>query len=165
MFGFLKRLARRPKAERTSEIDELKAILRRFEGCHLKAYRCPTGTSTIGVGATRTLGGQPIPDGMRISQEQADAMLDRDANASLREAVGMLRGDASRGARIAFASLVFNFGAPRIRKSQAVANYNDGNLAEAERHFKEWRLGSGKPLRGLVRRRSAEWKLVKEDER
>ena len=157
-----------PKRTGRSELDELKAILTRFEGCRLKAYLCPADTYTIGVGATETLGGQPIPEGMVISQAQADALLDRDARKFHTAACRALRDDASRGARIAFSSLMFNMGEAAIKGSHALREYNLGNMDEAERHYLEWR-GTHTPagfkvLPGLVKRRRAEWKLIKEAE-
>ena len=151
-----------------TELDRLKDLLIEFEGMRLKSYKCPAGKWTIGVGATRTLGCRPVPEGMSISKAQADALLDRDAGAALDSAISMLNDDATPGARIAFASLVFNFGARRIKKSQAVLCYNEGDTRQAEKEFKEWRGirypdGSFKVLPGLVRRRRAEWALVERD--
>ena len=147
-------------------LDKLKAHLVKFEGCRLKAYKCPGGKWTIGVGATRGLDGKPVREGMEITQEQADELLDRDANAALAEASEMLR-NPTDGALVAYADLVFNFGAPRIRRSKAVGRYNNSDLKSAEKEFKEWRgLREGKKfrvLRGLVRRRAAAWKFVKEE--
>ena len=117
------------------------------------------------MGATRFFGGTPISKGWRISEAQCDALLDRDAREVHTQACKMLRDDASRGARIAFGSLSFNFGWPRIAKSQAVREYNKGNMAEAKRHFFEWRLVDGKPSKGLERRRAAEWKLIEREGR
>lgn len=153
-----------PRAPQISELEQLKAFLTEFEGKRLTSYECQAGVWTVGVGATRFLGGTPISKGWKISEEQCEALLDRDAREVHTQACKMLRDDASRGARIAFASLCFNFGWPRIKKSHAVREYNNGNMAEAERHFKEWRLVDGEPSDGLIRRRAAEWKLIEEME-
>lgn len=53
-------------------------LIKRFEGCHLKAYPDPiTGGEpwTIGWGSTKTPDGHPIKPGMIISQEEADRYL------------------------------------------------------------------------------------------
>ena len=50
------------------------AIIREFEGCRLKAYRCPAGVWTIGWGSTR-IDGRPVKAGDQIYQSAADEML------------------------------------------------------------------------------------------
>ena len=168
MLGRLFRRFARRREPHVSELDSLKALLTKFEGCRLTAYKCPAGKYTIGVGATRTLGNRPVPEGMKISQAQADALLDRDAGKALEQARKVMRGDATPAARVAYASLIFNMGFTAIRKSEALRFYNEGDLSEAERHFKQWRgLWEGDKFRvlpGLVRRRNAEWKFIKETE-
>lgn len=51
------------------------ALLKEFEGCHLKAYKCPAGTWTIGWGNTRHIDGAPVTAGDTISQAVADDLL------------------------------------------------------------------------------------------
>lgn len=51
------------------------ALLKRFEGCPLKAYRDPVGVWTIGWGSTRRADGTPVKAGDKVTQAQADAML------------------------------------------------------------------------------------------
>lgn len=48
-------------------------MIKRFEGCRLRSYRCPAGVWTIGYG--HTLGVKP---GMSITQEQAEEYLKQD---------------------------------------------------------------------------------------
>ena len=48
-------------------------IIKYFEGCRLKAYKCPAGVPTIGYGHTR---GVKIGD--KITQEQAEQYLKED---------------------------------------------------------------------------------------
>ena len=157
--------ADRARAARDADdLAGLCAFLLKHEGMRLKAYLCPAGKPTIGVGATYTLGNRPVRMGMEITEEMAMKMLRRDAAKFHRAMVKKLRADASRGARIAFSSLAFNMGSGRIRKSEAMRLYNARHIASAEKHFKQWRLAGGKVLPGLVKRRTAEWALVKQDE-
>ena len=148
---------------RDADLDRLRELLIRFEGMKFEAYECPAGTPTIGCGATRTLGNRPVQMGMKITAETAYRLLDRDAGRAYDSAVRMLRADAGNGARVAFASLIFNVGARKVARSNALREYNAGNIAAAEREFKEWRKGGGRVLPGLVRRRNAEWKLIAEE--
>ena len=150
---------------READLEALCGLLVRFEGTRLEAYKCSAGRWTIGVGATRTLGNRPVREGMRITPEQCDALLRRDAGKALDGAIKMLRPSASSGARICFASLIFNVGIVKVRRSRARTFYDQGKLGDAEREFLEFRLVNGKPSRGLERRRRAEWKLIKDEEK
>ena len=46
------------------------ALIKKFEGCELKAYQCSAGVWTIGYGHTKD-----VVEGMEITQEQAEQML------------------------------------------------------------------------------------------
>ena len=152
-------------AQRTADIALLCTLLRGFEGCRLSPYLCPAGYWTIGYGSRWTLGGRRVTeDTRRITKEMADKILVRDAGKAYDSAVKMLRPDASRGARVAFASLCQNIGARKVRGSQARRKYNAGMVASAKKEFLEFRLGGGKVLPGLVKRRRKEWELVEGDE-
>jgi lysozyme len=50
------------------------ALIKQFEGCVLKAYKCPAGVWTIGYGDT-TLNGNSVKQGDVITQSQAETML------------------------------------------------------------------------------------------
>ena len=54
------------------------ALLKKFEGCKLTAYRCPANVCTIGYGHTTAAGAPSVSDGMKITQQQADDILSRD---------------------------------------------------------------------------------------
>ena len=49
-----------------------------FEGIEEKAYKCPSGVWTIGVGHTGKVDGSPINAGMHITQEKAMQLLRQD---------------------------------------------------------------------------------------
>ena len=46
-------------------------LIKRFEGCKLKAYQCPAGVWTIGYGTTR-INGNSVQPGMTITTAQAE---------------------------------------------------------------------------------------------
>ncbi|MGA1554172.1 MAG: lysozyme, partial [Burkholderiaceae bacterium] len=56
---------------KTSE--EGKALIKKFEGCELKAYLCPAQVWTIGYGHTAS-----VNEGDVCTQEDADRMLSED---------------------------------------------------------------------------------------
>ena len=55
--------------------DEGLKLIMQFEGLRLKAYRCPAGVWTIGYGHTSAAGAPEVRDGMRISAQEAEAIL------------------------------------------------------------------------------------------
>ena len=58
--------------------DEGLKLIMQFEGLRLKAYRCPAGVWTIGYGHTSAAGAPEVRDGMRISAQEAEAILKKD---------------------------------------------------------------------------------------
>ena len=46
------------------------ALIKKFEGCELKAYRCAANVLTIGYGHTKD-----VTEDMEITQEEAENML------------------------------------------------------------------------------------------
>ena len=53
--------------------EEGKALIKKFEGCELKAYRCPVGKLTIGFGHVKG-----FKEGDECTKEKAEAMLDKE---------------------------------------------------------------------------------------
>ena len=49
------------------------ALIKHFEGCELKAYRCPANVLTIGYGHTKN-----VTEDMEITQQEANDMLDEE---------------------------------------------------------------------------------------
>lgn len=64
-----------PAAKPAATLEPGLKLIREFEGCHLKAYKCPAGVWTIGWGNTTHPDGRPVKSGDTITQQQADAML------------------------------------------------------------------------------------------
>lgn len=50
-------------------------LIKRFEGCSLKAYKCPAGKPTIGYGNTFYESGEKVQLGDVITQERAEKLL------------------------------------------------------------------------------------------
>ena len=63
--------------------DNCLALVKRWEGCDLTAYRDPVGVWTIGYGTTdadRSITGVTIKKGLKISQETAESWLRKSLN-------------------------------------------------------------------------------------
>ena len=50
------------------------ALIKRFEGCRLKAYKCPANVWTIGFGNTFYENGEKVKEGDVITQQRADEL-------------------------------------------------------------------------------------------
>lgn len=132
-------------------------LIKHFEGCRSAAYRCVAGVLTIGFGHTRG-----VKQGMVISIEDAEALLDEDLADCEREVLAATKGiSLTQGQFDALVSFVFNLGAPTLLRSTLLKKLRDGDLAGAAKEFLRW-TKAGKPARdvpGLVKRRTAEMEL------
>jgi lysozyme len=126
-------------------------LIKRFEGCRLKAYYCPAGVLTCGWGST----GKDIVPNTVWTQEYADKRLMHDAINFLK-ATQKLCPDLE-GARLgAIADFAYNLGVGRLKSSTLRKKLNEGDFVSASKELKKWVNGGGKKLKGLVVRRDAE---------
>lgn len=137
-----------------TELDQLIVLIKRFEGCRLKAYLCPAGVWTIGWGST---GGMVLP-GTVWSQEHADARLLRDAKNFLVGAMRLCPG-VTAGQIVAAADFAYNLGLGRLKISTFRKMLIEKNYDEAKVQLMKWVRANGKVLNGLVIRRKAECDL------
>lgn len=117
----------------------------KYEGIRLKAYRCPAGVWTIGVGHT---GG--VTEGMTITHDQAMAYFADDIKASER-AVEKLGMELTQGQFDALVSFCYNCGAGNLKK--LCTGRTKKQIADA---IPLYNKGGGKVLAGLVKRRAWE---------
>ena len=141
----------------------LLALLREFEGCRLESYRDGGGVMTVGYGHTGLL---PFPVKLRpngtfrITQEQAEELLLRDAA----HAAGVVEDHVTVALTMpqydALASLVFNVGSGSFRHSRLLKALNKGKYHKAAQEFLVgWDTVAGRTDKGLVRRRAREYQL------
>ncbi len=126
-------------------------ILKRYEGCRLKAYRCPAGVWTIGWGHT---GG--VKQGEVWTQARADAQLIVDIERYCAGVERAVRVKVSDNQFSALASLCYNIGEGALANSTVIRRLNAGDRAGAAAAFAMWRRGGGRVLPGLVERRAQE---------
>jgi lysozyme len=131
------------------------SIIKQFEGCRLKAYRCPANIWTIGYGSTLYPHGQPIKEGDTISQQEAENMLLLEAKKRL--AKMNLPDTMSENRKAALLSFHYNVGHGNWLKSNLRRRVeNDPNDEAIRGEFMKWNMAAGKVLAGLVNRRKAE---------
>lgn len=126
-------------------------LIKRFEGCKLKAYYCPAGVLTCGWGST----GKDILPNTVWTQEYADKRLMHDAVRFLK-ATQKLCPDLEGEQLGAIADFAYNLGVGRLKSSTLRKKLNEGDFESASKELKKWVNGGGKKLNGLVVRRDAE---------
>ncbi len=137
--------------------DKAVALVKKFEGCKLKAYLCPAGVATIGFGTTHN-----VKMGDTCTQEQADQWLKADLNATERTINEFVTVKINQNQRDALASFIYNLGAGAFKNSTLCRKLNSGDYQGASAEFMRWIYAGGKPLDGLVKRRTAERALFDE---
>lgn len=131
------------------------ALVRKWEGCRLKAYPDPaTGGDpyTIGFGAT----GPGIRKGVTWTQQQADKRLEQDVTRFVDGVRSMLKRPATDNQLGAMASLAYNIGLARFENSTLLRLFNSGSTAGAAKQFGVWTMAAGQRMQGLVNRRADE---------
>lgn len=133
-----------------------RSFITRWEGCHLKAYLCPANVWTIGVGHTAAMGNPTPVSGMKITQDEADAILARDLSQIERDIIASVKVKLAQKQFDTLVSFVFNVGIGAFRKSTLLKKLNAGNYAAVPEELMKWTRAGGKVLQGLVNRRKAE---------
>lgn len=126
-------------------------LIRRFEGCRLKAYRCPAGVWTCGFGST----GPDVEPATVWTMEQAETRMRADAERFARGTLAMCPG--LNGHQLAaIADFAYNLGLTRLRGSTLRRRVLSQDWAGAREELARWIRGGGRVLPGLVARRAAE---------
>lgn len=144
-----------------SDWDPSSAIgfVKKFEGCRLCSYKDPVGVWTVGYGATRLASGNPVIRNIKITQEEADELLESELY-RLRDVLSRsVRVAVTQGQFIALLDFAYNCGAGALCRSTLLKLFNAGKVINAGYEFKRWARAGGRELPGLVRRREAEKEL------
>lgn len=131
-------------------------LIEKYEGCKLKAYRCPAGILTIGYGHTSAAGSPKVIEGMIITKEQAEQILDNDLSMFEHELNAMLTREVTQHQFDALMSFTYNLGVGAMRKSTLLKRVNAGEFDKVRAEFMKWTRAAGRELPGLVERRRAE---------
>ena len=134
----------------------VEALLKKFEGCKLKAYRCPANVCTIGYGHTSAAGTPTVIDGMTITQKQADDILWQDLVKYETAVQGLVTQDLTQHQFDVLVDFAYNAGTGALKSSTLLKKINAGDFDAVPAELMKWTKGGGKVLPGLVRRRQAE---------
>jgi lysozyme len=132
------------------------ALLKKFEGCKLKAYRCPAGICTIGYGHTSAAGAPEVKDGMTITQKDAEDILRRDLVKYETAVFGMVQQPLTQHQFDTLVDFAYNAGVGALKSSTLLKKVNAAQFDDVPAELMKWTKGGGKVLPGLVRRRQAE---------
>lgn len=145
--------------------ERAKRLVKNWEGCKLRAYKDDAGVWTIGYGWT--LGVRP---GMVWTQKQAEENFEMHIQELCDQITPLLRPDTTDDQLSSFLSFAWNVGFPGFRKSDARAAHNAYKPEGVLKSFMSWTTitkPDGTRVRnypGLVRRRTADWKMYSRGE-
>lgn len=127
------------------------ALIKKYEGCKLTAYKCPAGIWTIGYGTTKD-----VQKGQTITQARADELLVQDLR-KFESVVNDLHINLRQQQFDALISWIYNLGAGNFAVSTFKKKITNLNADEAiTDELVKWVNAGGKPLLGLKRRRVEE---------
>jgi len=129
-----------------------------FEGCKLSAYQCPAKVWTIGFGNTKG-----VKEGDVITRARANELLKQDTKQFLDCVKGQVGKICNENQIVALTSFAFNVGIDNLRKSTLlkVIKKNPKDFEGVRSEFLIWIYANKKPLKGLEKRRNAEFELYK----
>ena len=127
------------------------ALIKKFEGCELEAYKCAAGVWTIGYGSTKN-----VKEGDTITQEEADKLLLHEMEEYEGYVNDLVTVDLSQNQFDALVSWVFNLGPANLKASTMLKVLNNKVYEEVPAQMQRWNKAGGKVLGGWVRRRNAE---------
>jgi lysozyme len=142
-------------------------LIKEFEGCKLKAYQCPAGVWTIGIGSTHYGDGTPVTKNRTLPNEGAAIALLAATIGKYEKAVNDVGVELTQNEFDACVSLAYNIGiGDKIVGKGGFCNSTlvkmlkaGDDKAEIAKQFLRWDKAGGKPLAGLTRRRNAEAEL------
>ena len=127
------------------------ALIKRFEGCELKAYQDSVGVWTIGYGHTKE-----VKEGDEINQEHAEFMLTEEMPEYEGYINNMVKVLLEQNQFDALCSWVYNLGPTNLKNSTLLTVLNQERYKEVPQEIKRWNKAGGVVLNGLIVRRQAE---------
>ena len=126
-------------------------LIKHFEGCELKAYKCPAGVWTIGYGHTKG-----VQEGDEWSESHANHMLEVELEEYEGYVDKYVTAPLGQNQFDALVSWTYNLGGGNLSASTMLKVLNAGEYDEVPNQMLRWNKVGGKVLEGLTRRRQAE---------
>ena len=127
------------------------ALIKKFEGCELEAYRDSVNVLTIGYGHTKD-----VKEGDKINQDEAEHLLKEEMPEYEGYINNMVTVPLKQCQFDALVCWVYNLGPTNLGESTLLKLLNAGDYHTTPTQIKRWNKAGGKTLQGLIRRREAE---------
>jgi lysozyme len=138
-------------------------LIKQFEGCKLKAYKCPAGLWTISWGLTFYPDGTKVKEGDVITQQEAEDYFNAIVDDFAKGVNVLVKSNVTANNFSAIVSFAFNVGMGNFRRSTLLRKVNANPKDPSIRtEFMKWTRANNVVLKGLVRRREAEAKLYEQ---
>ena len=131
--------------------EEGRSLIKKFEGCELKAYQCSANVWTIGYGHTAG-----VVEGDEIDQATADTLLQEDLSEFEGYVNQWVMVPLEQNQFDALVSWTYNLGVGNLKSSTMLKELNNGNYDRVPSEMARWNKAGGEVLEGLERRRKAE---------
>ena len=128
-------------------------LIKKYEGFEQTAYKCPAGIWTIGYGSTIYPNGHPVKKGDKITQAEAESLLDWYVKNKIQLPSGINKNQAA-----ALQSLIYNIGQGAFDRSSLKKAIVAKDWKAVWKNW-DWVTGGGKFLNGLAKRRAEELML------
>ena len=112
--------------------DEGLSLIKHFEGCELKAYRCAANVLTIGYGSTKG-----VTEDMEITQEGAEELLQEEMHEYEGYINDMVKVPLEQHQFDAMVSWVFNLGSGNLSSSTLLKKLNNSEYDEVPEQIKK----------------------------
>ena len=132
------------------------ALIKKFEGCELEAYKCAAGVWTIGYGHTKD-----VKEGEVITKEEAESMLVHELQEYCNDVDIAVKVDLKQNEFDSLVSWTYNLGPTNLNSSTMLRVLNEGKHDDVPTQIKRWNKAGGEVLKGLIRRRNAEALMFK----
>lgn len=129
-------------------------LIKKFEGCRLKAYKCPANVPTIGYGNTFYENGTKVKIGDNITQKQADDLLLNLLPEYEKTVLNNIKVPLNQNKFDALVSFCWNCGSSKTLFSMINSGHSDMNIVNW--WVSHYITGGGKELPGLIKRRKEE---------
>ena len=131
-------------------------LIKKYEGCRLKAYKCPRGVWTIGYGHTNNV----RPDDV-ITQDEAEELFKQDVKVFENAVNKLVKVKLNQNQFDALVSFTFNlgYGDRGLGCSTLLRLLNNSDYIGASKQFSRWVYSGDRVLEGLIKRRNEEKEL------
>ena len=135
-------------------------LIKHFEGCKLKAYLCPAGKWTIGIGTTMYSDGRVVSQNDVCTEQQAYEYLMFDLD-NFERKINRHFKTLNQDQFDALVSWAYNLGFGNLLTSTLKRKIleNPNNFPVIEKEWLKWKFINKTPSEGLLRRRKSEFHL------